>query len=257
MRRWYLQMTKYETTTKFYCNADGKILSLDKSVIKFRTLLSNPEINAHEFLFDKLLKCFGVDSFDTAVVKIRDAYTQLNTSYRNQQKRILKVIRSVFGAKNNESVTSCIANFYDDLKQSTKEHSFNGKIAVFLNIAKHPKNDETALVEDIARALYNLRMGDFTDDIMQSFETEIQRVKEQILEYNNQEQVDSLNVGSYKIIFTDANGEEIVRQFDRADRTESGEYFYNAVTDNIAEFAESITSDEKRQILFEILKELV
>lgn len=257
MRRWYLQMTKYETTTKFYCNADGKILSLDKSVIKFRTLLSNPEINAHEFLFDKLLKCFGVDSFDSAVVKIRDAYTQLNTSYRNQQKRIIKVIRSVFGAKNNESVTSCIANFYDDLKQSTKEHSFNGKIAVFLNIAKHPKNDETALVEDIARALYNLRMGDFTDDIMQSFETEIQRVKEQILEYNNQEQVDSLNVGSYKIIFTDANGEEIVRQFDRADRTESGEYFYNAVTDNIAEFAESITSDEKRQILFEILKELV
>ena len=257
MRRWYLQMTKYENTTKYYCDSSGKIIALDKSVIKFRNLLSNPEINSHEFLFDKLLKCFDAKDFAFVTARVRDAYEKLNTTYRNQQKRIIEVLRNVFNAKENESVTSCVANFYDDLKQSTKEHSFNGKIAVFLNIAKHPKNDETALVEDIARALYNLRMGDFTDDIMQSFEAEIQRVKEQIIEYDAKEQSGILGESSYKIVFTDANGEEIVRQFDRTDRTENGEYFYNAVTDNITEFAESISADEKRQILFEILKELV
>ena len=47
---------------------------------------------------------------------------------------------------------------------------------------------------------------------------------------------------------------ELVEEFKKQNPRE---YFYNAVADNIAEFAESITSDEKRQILFEILKELV
>ena len=61
----------------------------------------------------------------------------------------------------------------------------------------------------------------------------------------------------FKISYTDKNGEDIVRQFSSSEYTQNGEYLYNSLTDLLSEFGESISADEKRQILFDILKELV
>lgn len=256
MRRWYLQLSKYQTITKVYCDVDGNIFALDKEAIKFRNLLSNPEINAHGLLFDKLLKCFSTTSYDIVAKGIRKVFTLINETYRNQQKKIINEIKTLFDAASCERLSSCLANFYDNLSQHTKEHLFSGKTAVFLSIAKHPNNDETILLEDIARALFNLRMGDFTDDIMQSFIAELTNVKVQVLQYNSQSST-FVKQGSFKISFTDKNGDDITRQFDSAEYTQNGEYLNNALTDLLFEFGDSVSADEKRQILFDILKDLV
>ena len=257
MRRWYLQLSKYESTTRVYCDEKGNISSLEKDVIKFRNLLANPEINAHSILFDKLLKCFSTNSFDIVIKGVRKAYLKLSSTYQHQQRRLISNVKKLFGVNEKESLSSSIANFYDDLSQQTREHLFSGKIAVFLNIAKHPHNDEYRLIEDVARAIFNLRMGDFTDDIMESFIPELETVKNQILQYNSDIKNNPNTVTGFRIAFTDKNGEDIVRQFDSAEYSQNGEYFYNALTDLLEEFGESISSDEKRQILFDILKELV
>ena len=237
--------------------AKGKISLLDKDIVKFRNLLSNPEINAHNLLFDKLKKCFSSESYDGVVKGVRKSFTKINSTYRNYKSKIIHDIKDLFGSTEQESLSSCFANFYDDLNQATKEHLFNGKIAVFLNIAKHPNNDENKLIEDVARALFNLRMGDFTDDIMESFISELKFVKEQILKYNNDESNSSGKNEGFKISYTDKNGEDIIRQFSSSEYTQNGEYLYNSLTDLLSEFGESISADEKRQILFDILKELV
>jgi len=257
MRRWYLQLTKYETITRSYCDEKGKISVLDKDVVKFRNLLSNPEINAHNLLFDKLKKCFSSESYDGVIKGVRKSFAKINSTYRNYKNKIINDIKDLFSSNEQESLSSCFANFYDDLNQATKEHLFNGKIAVFLNIAKHPNNDENKLIEDVARALFNLRMGDFTDDIMDSFISELSLVREQILIYNNDESNSSGKNDGFKISYTDKNGEDIIRQFSSSEYTQNGEYLYNSLTDLLSEFGESISADEKRQILFDILKELV
>ena len=110
------------------------LASLEKEAIKFRTLLSNPEINAHNLLFDKLPKCFSTTSYDIVVKGIRKVYSKISTTYQHQQLRLIDELKSVFGVQGNESLSSTIANFYDDLSQKTKEHLFSGKIAVFLFI---------------------------------------------------------------------------------------------------------------------------
>ena len=98
-------------------------------------------------------------------------------------------------------------------------------------------------------------MSDFTDEIMNTFIEELKSVKDAILQYDSDKR--RANTASYKIVFRDDNGQEITRQFDSAENTTEGDMLYNALTSDLEEFNESISSDEKRQILFKILKELI
>lgn len=256
MRRWYLQLTKYEIVTKKVCDANGTISSMDSKVIKFRNALSSPELNSHEFLFEQLFRIFEKSDYESLISAMRCAFQDINTTYRNIHIKLTKETKKLFYAKENERLSSVIANFYDDLKESTKEHLFSGKASLFLDIAKHPNNDESKLIETIGRALFNLRMSDFTDEIMACYIAELDSVIKEIKKYD--ERIETVNsVQGYKIMFTDENGLEITRQFDATENTERGQYLYNDITSTLEEFGGAVSSDEKRQILFRILKELI
>ena len=149
-----------------------------------------------------------------------------------------------------------IANFYDDLKETTKEHLFSGKASLFLDIAKHPNNDEFKLIETIGRALFNLRMSDFNDEIMSCYMQELDNVVKEIKNYDEKIE-DSDSAQGYKIMYIDENGSEVTKQIDATEYTEKGQLLYNDITSTLEEYGGAISSDEKRQILFTILKELI
>lgn len=256
MRRWYLQLTKYEVVTKKVCNIDGAISDMSPSVIRFRNALSSPELNSHEFLFEQLFKIFGNNGYEKLISSLRRAFQEINTTYRNIHLKLAKEIKNLFGAEANDSLSSVIANFYDDLKETTKEHLFSGKASMFLDIAKHPNNDEFKLIETIGRALFNLRMSDFTDEIMSCYMAELDNVVKEIKKYDEKIEDNGATQG-YKIMYTDENGSEVTKQFDATEYTEKGQFLYNDITSTLEEFGGAISSDEKRQILFRILKELI
>ena len=258
MRRWYLQLSKFECVTKFACDNDGKIEELTKTTLKFRSLLNNPDINAHELLFETLFKCFNTQDPTQVIVGVRQAYKELDGNLLNYKRYILSIIAKLFRATDGTSITSSMANYYDDLNQATKEHSFSGKYSVFLNIAKNPNNDELKLVEDIARAICNLRIGDFTDEIMSGFIEDLNLIKQEIDEYNENAKNGAISSEGYKISYVDGDGNEVVKQFDTADVTKpQSQYFYNDILSIFEEFGDSLTIDEKRQVLFNLLKDLI
>lgn len=256
MRRWYLQLTKFEIVTKKACQSDGNIVPLPLCAIKFRNTLSSPELNAHEYLFEILPKLFEENDYIKLIKKLREAFEQISSSYKNLHIKLASAIKKMFNARDEISLSSVLADYYDGLKKTTKEHLFSGKISMFLDIAKHPNNDEFKLIELIARALFNLRMSDFTDEIMDCYLDELQSVIKDINSYDSQLSNSSSSNG-YKIVYNDENGQEVTRQFDATEYTKQGQLLFNDLSSTISEFGEAVTSDEKRQILFKILKELV
>lgn len=257
MRRWYLQLSRYDSSTKYYCDEHGEVKELDKEVIKFRNILSTPELNAHELIFEKLLKCFSTNDYNDVIIKVREAHTYLSHNIDNHKRRMVMVVRNVFEAAENESLVSTLKNFYDDLKQSTKEHLFSGQCMAFINIIKEPNRNEEKIIEDIARAIFNLRIGDFTDSIMSSFESEVKAIRNNILQYDTDVTKSSNVATGYKIVYLDENGNEVTRQFDKVEYSNRSQLLYNEITSQIAEYGEAISADEKRQVLFNILKELI
>ena len=121
----------------------------------------------------------------------------------------------------------------------------------------NPNNDEYKLIETIARAIFNLRMSDFTDEIMSCYVHDLKVVVDEIKSYDEKLANSRNSANGYKIIFTDENGHEITRQFDATEYTDSGQLLYNDITTALDEFGGAVSSDEKRQILFRILKEVV
>lgn len=255
MRRWFLQLTKYEVTTRVYCSNDGSICALDQFSIKFKNALSNSDINAYDFLFRQIKAMCGASQYTEITQLLRTSYRRINETYLNIHRKLIKEARELFNGSAEESLSSVMENFYDDLKQKTKEHSFNGKVNLFLDLVRHPNNDENKLIEAIARILFNLRMSDFTDEIMGSFMGELRAVREAIVNYDHN--TEKVNTTGYKIVYRDEDGREITRQFDSAEETDEGDMLYNTLTSDLDDFNESISSDEKRQILFRILKELM
>ena len=188
---------------------------------------------------------------------MRYSYQCINDTYKNVHLKLITELKTLFDVSKDDSLSSVLANFYDDLKVTTKEHLFSGKASMFLDIAKHPNNDEYKLIEMIARAIFNLRMSDFTDEIMNCYVQNLKAVIDEIKSYDEKLANSRNSVNGYKIIFTDESGHEITRQFDATEYTDSGQLLYNDITTALDEFGGAVSSDEKRQILFRILKELV
>ena len=61
---------------------------------------------------------------------------------------------------------------------------------------------------------------------------------------------------SYQISFTDDSGEIVTKRFERVENTGKGKLLHNQVTAALDSMGRSISTQEKRQILMEILKNL-
>lgn len=61
---------------------------------------------------------------------------------------------------------------------------------------------------------------------------------------------------AYQISFADENGEVVTKRFDRVEGTGKGKLLHNQVTAALDSMGRSISDQEKRQILMEILKKL-
>ena len=53
-----------------------------------------------------------------------------------------------------------------------------------------------------------------------------------------------------------SDGQEIVKSFNRSEYSDRAKLLYNDILNSIDEMGQSITEQEKRQILFEILEKL-
>ncbi len=184
-------------------------------------------------------------------------YETISNNYHNNHDWLIGQVKDIFNGSRDVRLSSILGNYYDDLKPRTKEHSFSGKIGLLIEIMKNPNKDEYKLIESIGRALFTLRMDDFTDEIMSEYINELSAVKESIDQYDTQEHENATGDGSYKIVYTDADGIEKTKQFDSVESTDLGEVLLNNITADMEEYGDAISPDEKRQILFYILKKLV
>ena len=61
---------------------------------------------------------------------------------------------------------------------------------------------------------------------------------------------------AYQVTFAGENGQSFTKRFSRVDYSKRGELLYNQVTDALDSMGQSISQQEKRQIIMDILKEL-
>lgn len=261
IQRWYLQLPKYSKEAKKIFDENGQLSSVDKSTLKFIGLIKSSEINAREFLFEKLLNAYGFDSFDSKLaIEIEKSKKILDNAKKNLISYLKKELISRFSANNNEnaSFSSVILNWYDDLNNETKHHMFNNVDSSLLEVIAQITPDEDSFVESFSRTATGLRIDDWAELTVDTFLSTVDSFIGTITEYNNNSSNGSASTnGSYMLSFTDESGNVTYKTFDKTDYTSVGSIMYSDVEAMIEEYGEAISKEEKRQILIDAINKLL
>lgn len=253
--RWYLALPKCAREMQ-------KRYSNDKPVSKkhraFFQLLKSPKTNARDFLivqipntFDEQLAC------ETVSDQVISSKQELDQAKDELIKRIIREVASIFGGTAGMSLKTLLLEWYEGLSKHTLQNLFADNENAVLKLISTITNDEQAFAERIAKAVTGLRIDDWNNLILGQFIVSLQQFKDTVEEFDSTaDQRQDTKGKQYKLITINENGEEEVKSFDRVEYSRRAELLYRDITGAISDMGQSISEQEKRQVLFEILESL-
>lgn len=261
MQRWYLQLPKYSKEVKKYYDKFGVIHNIDKATMKFVNLIKGAELNARETLFDKVIKIYGYEDFSKKIADdIKSSKLILDSAKINLINFIISNLRDKFDsrANENESFSSIVMNWYDSLNDMTKNHVFNDIDSGLLDLVSKITPNEVEFIEQFAKIATGLRIDDWADVTVEVFFNAIDSFIETINSYNEKhDENSSAHVGSYKLTFINENGDETYKTFDLTEYSGMANLMYSDIEAMLDEYGEAISKNEKRQILVDIINNLL
>lgn len=255
MNRWYLSLPKCaREMTSNYLNGEA----IKPEQIKFVNSLKQQTINSRQFLFETIPSIFKQNSITTA---LSDTIEKSKNKFDNAKNYLLEFVvdtlEAGFKCSNNASLNTGLQDWYQSLKEQTKQHLFSNNENTVLSLIASAGNDEYAFAERIGKALCGLRLDDWNNSIADLFSLRLNEFIKTIEDYDK-ENHNQLQPGgqSYTITFTNDDGTEKVRSFERVEYSKWADLLYQDITGAIEDIGQSVTEQEKRQVLMDILSKL-
>ena len=262
MSRWFMSLPKYAKeldTIYMGRSVEKKNKRVHRNRRKFINSLKQTEINPREYLFEKIFNIFGMNEFNLGVLEnIAAAKLEFDNALNHLTQVIICDVRDIFGGGNkNESLTSSVKNWHETLSQRTIEHLFSNGENRVLELMKSITNDEISFILRLSKAVTGLRMEDWKNETIDEFLKNLVIIKETVEKYDKEKSVsDAGSTDLYRIVFTDADGVEITKSFNKTNYSSKAKLLLNDITTSLEEMGEAISEQEKRQVLMELLEKL-
>lgn len=263
MQHWFIALPKYTKELKNLYLGKEESVKVEKEIIRIKNLLRQNDINPREFLFEKLPNALSVEvsEYKTIVTKLRSVKLILDQALECLEKSLMLDVEFIFKENGKEewSLASVLHEWYEKLPDFVKNHLFeNGEDRV-LNCIAQSTNDKHIFIEKMSKELIGLRIEDWTEDKISLFLNDLITFKEKVeaieKEHNISNNLKSGN-GTYFIGFLDNKGNKLEKTFDRVMYTQRAVLLKNEVENAIDEMGSSISENEKRQVIVEILEKL-
>lgn len=253
MQRWMASLPKY--AKEMTCMYKGN--RIDREKIKFINALKKPELNAREFLFDDIANIFNMREFTPVVAdNIEKTKAIFDDAVNVLMSGLAEDIRECFenGQPEKATLNSIMLDWYEKLKDSTKTHLYNNGEDKILNLIKDATNDDKAFITRMAKSIVGLRIEDWNDKSISEFISGLKAFKETVESQNDNSTTDSSDI--YTLTFHGQNGTTITRSFEKCEYSNRAKLLYNEVLDAVDSYGQSISENEKRQVLMEIIEKL-
>ena len=156
------------------------------------------------------------------------------------------------------SLASVIMDWCESLDATVFEQLFPDGTDKCLILFKTVTNDEETFIARLAKIATDLRMEDWDDSTHKRFTRNLLKYKETAEQYHakaEQQKTESVE-SNYQVQFVDDNGATVTKRFDRVEISKRGKLLLNAITSDIDSMGHSVSEQEKRQILMEVLKKM-
>ena len=134
-------------------------------------------------------------------------------------------------------------------------HAFSGIASQVIKAVKWAGGDDLVTTNRLAKAATSLRIEDWNDARFADFIRVLEGVKAEVEGVSTTSENDGAadRVG---IVFVSSDGTERKRTFDVVERSGRSRLLKNSITSCIDEMGGSLTKEEKRQVVFEVLESL-
>ena len=260
MRRWYMSLPKYAKESKFAPDR-GRIRKDYQEMLK----LLKKNNSGNELLFEKMPKVFGLVEFQESLVDNIKTFKEFYDNFlSNVKKSLCNEVKKIFISEkdtvsiNKMSLASVIKDWCETIDQSAFEQLFADGTERCLGLFKSITNDDDLTISRLAKLATDLRLEDWDDKIRELFVSNIKQYKDTAENHHavKESAVVENDTSTYQISFKDDSGEMVTKRFERVENTGKGILLYNQVTAALDSMGRSISNQEKRQILMEILKDL-
>ncbi len=259
MHRWYMALPKYAKDLKIeYQGQYVNSKAIEASHIKFINSLRMPDENPREYLFEKLVAMFKFRELTIDLVRLIEASKkERDNAVPNLIGYLVNDVKFIFSAQQTGmTLASAIGNWYEKLNDFTLRQLFVNNENQILSLLSTVGNDEPAFIRRLAKAVSGLRIEDWTSETISCFLGELSIFKETIDDFNNKKHPADNTCSEYKIMFTDADGKEIIRTFGKTPYSDAAELMLDEVSRVVDEYNQSVTEQEKRLVIMEILERL-
>ena len=259
IKRWYMALPKYSKECR--STPEGEKIN-SKQLEMIKCLRQN--ISGSDLLFKRIPTAFGYNEFDAAVFNDIEATKALFDDLISQLKEHLNAkVKSLFSLKKDakmlkkQSLKSVMTDWAEALEQETFEHLFPDGTNRFLEAVMGITNDDYAFILRVAKLATDLRIEDWDSSTIGSFISTVSQYKESAEQYHSQNTAETIDVSSnYQITFSDDEGNNTTKRFNKVEISSRGKLLYNQITASLDAMGHSITEQEKRQIIMDVLKKL-
>ncbi len=258
MFKWYISLPRYSRDMRRL--PDGTKVAAE--TIAFRKAVKDNR-NASELLFDKLPKIFGLEMENATELcqAIRESKEFFDQSMINLELAIAKELRQVFQQDQPQraSLSSIMLDYCGNQPQAIFEEIFADGTGRFLEICRMEHTNDKVLLTDIVREATGLRLNDWSDETFDIFKSKIHGYKKTVEDYfiTSEDEVLPLNedFAGYEFMFLNAQGKAAKKRFAKVEYSPRAKLLRNSLLSSIDAMGQSISEEEKRQVLAEILQE--
>ena len=252
MKRWYMALPKYskekipETRAKRY-----------KGLIR----LIKQNIGSYDLLFVKLPQEFGQEALADYIKAAKKYYDNVLNEF---VQKLIEDVKEIFIKKTTNgliqkrsSLTSVIKDWCDKLNPNVFEQLFENGADRFLGYLKEVTNDEKTFIIRLAKLITDLRIEDWEESTYNFFIDKLNEYKITAENYCGEDSYSINNTpNTYSLTYVDENGKSITKRFDRVEQSKRGILLMNSLLADLESMGYSISEQEKRQILMEVLRKL-
>lgn len=255
MRRWYMALPKYSKERNPQ-NDERRYKALAK--------LLKQNIGGYELLFLRLPKELGDEgAYNTLAGEVKKAKEYYDRAIGLLIDGITEYMKNLFsknGGKNlpaRSSMTSVIRDWQESLDESVYEQLFENGADKLLGLVRDISNDEKSFVIRLGKMITDLRIEDWDDKTVIQFEKRLKEYKETAEGFSGEVESEiGGETSTYSLTFIDDEGKAVTKRFDKVDQSKRGKLLMNSIIADIESMGHSISEQEKRQILMEVLKKM-
>lgn len=255
-RSWFVSLPQFTRLSKInHASLTKDPFDVEHSA--FFKALSQPTLNVNQFLFETLPQAFGCSAAGMQLTQKLRREIAACDSYINDVVDVIGAEIQLLlspGASHRETVSSSVSSWLDSLTPRTRKHVFSGSGSRIMSALESFTPDTKTSIMRLGKAAVSLRIEDWDDDLYSDFISGFRDFVEEVKSFeSNLDDPESL---PQSIVYISPEGAEETLSFDNVECSPRAQLLKNQIVSSLDEMGQSVSNDEKRQVLFDVLKEM-